>query len=319
MSPRARREAPGQGRDDGPGRPGSVAARRPRHSAEPSGRHRVPVADAGFSRGFRALAALAGSGARVSASAVDLATGADVFAVDDHVVMPASSLGTVLLLTEVAAEIGDGTLDELEILDREPSDAAGGAGVWQHLQAPALPIADLAALVGAHGDALAVNVLLRRIGLEAVARRAAGLGLVTTALLDRARDARGPDDAPELALGSARELAWLLGALARGEVVDRATSARVVSWLSLGTDLSLVAAAFGLDPLAHREPEHGILLVNRTGSAPGVRAEAGVLRGPGGGVAYAVLCAFDDDALTRRLAVAEALRTLGLDLLDHVH
>jgi beta-lactamase class A len=45
---------------------------------------------------------------------------------------------------------------------------------------------------------------------------------------------------------------WLFSALARGEVVDNLTSSRVLGWLSLNADLSLVASAFGLDPLSHR-------------------------------------------------------------------
>ena len=101
--------------------------------------------------------------------------------------------------------------------------------------------------------------------------------------------------------------------------MDAETSRRVVSWLSLGTDLSLVASAFGLDPLAHREADHGILLVNKTGTDQGVRSEVGVLRGPRAGVAYAVSMYFSDTSLDARLAVHDGLHTLGLDILDHVH
>ncbi|RIJ45529.1 serine hydrolase, partial [Clavibacter lycopersici] len=51
----------------------------------------------------------------------------------------------------------------------------------------------------------------------------------------------------------------------------------------------------------------------------GVRAEAGVLRGPRGAVAYAVMVHFDDADLRARLAVRDALGVVGLDLLEHVH
>jgi beta-lactamase class A len=195
----------------------------------------------------------------------------------------------------------------------------GSAGVWQHLAVPSLPIADLAALVGATSDNLATNVLLRRIGLEAVSARTEQLGLTRTALLDLVRDHRGPDDAPQLSVGSASELTWLFGALARGEIVDREVSRRVVQWLSLNADLTLVAGAFGLDPFAHRGADHGILVVNTTGHDAGVRSEVGVLRGPRAGVAYAVSMYFDDSALPARLRVVDGMRTLGLDLLEYVH
>ena len=100
---------------------------------------------------------------------------------------------------------------------------------------------------------------------------------------------------------------------------DLATSERVIGWLSLGADLSLVASAFGLDPFAHRGGDHGLLLVNKTGTAPGVRSEAGVLRGPRAGVVYAVSMSFADTRLPLRLAVIDGMRAVGLDLLEYVH
>src|SRR5690606_25369330 len=145
------------------------------------------------------------------------------------------------------------------------------------------------------------------------------IGLTRTALLDIVRDQRGPDDAPQLSVGSTAELAWLFGALARGQIVDATVSQRVLDWLSLGTDLSLVASAFGLDPLAHRQPDHDIQLINKTGTDTGVRSEAGVIFGPRTAVAYAVTVQFSDEALQGRLAVLDALRTIGHDLLEYVH
>jgi beta-lactamase class A len=293
--------------------------RRRRHAEARRARHRGPAtaADA-FSRSFNSLGQLALQGVQVSARATDLSTGAVLFSVDDHVVMPTASIGKVLLLVEVAARLESGRLSPLVQLDRLPQDAAGDSGIWQHLQVPALPVADLAALVGATSDNLATNVLLRRVGLEAVSARTEALGLTRTALLDLVRDHRGPDDAPQLSVGSANELTWLFSSLARGEIVDAATSQRVISWLSLNSDFSLVSSAFGLDPHSHRHAEHGILLVNKTGTDAGVRSEVGVLRGPNAGVTYAVSTYFDDSELHDRLAVIDGMRTVGIDLLEYV-
>ncbi|GIT81836.1 serine hydrolase [Leifsonia sp. LS1] len=293
--------------------------RRRRHATARRARHRGPAApDDAFSRSFNSLGQLALQGVQVSARATDLTTGAVLFSVDDHVVMPTASIGKVLLLVEVAARLQSGQLSPLAQLDRLPQDAAGDSGIWQHLQVPALPVTDLAALVGATSDNLATNVLLRRVGLEAVSARTEALGLTRTALLDLVRDHRGPDDAPQLSVGSANELTWLFSSLARGEIVDAATSQRVIGWLSLNSDFSLVSSAFGLDPHAHRHAEHGILLVNKTGIDVGVRSEVGVLRGPRAGVTYAVSTYFDDSDLQDRLTVIDGLRTVGIDLLEYV-
>ena len=111
----------------------------------------------------------------------------------------------------------------------------------------------------------------------------------------------------------------LLARLATAQVVDVATSARVTGWLRLGTDLSMVAAAFGLDPLAHAVDDHGVAAFNITGASPGVRSEAGVVRGPRAGVSYAVTAQFDDTGIAARLQVLGAMRTIGFDLLEYVH
>jgi beta-lactamase class A len=255
----------------------------------------------------------------VSASVVDLNTERSLLAIDDHIVLPTASIGKILLLIEVSARLTAGDPSVHGIIERNQVAPVADSGLWQHLQAPALPVADLATLVGATSDNLATNALIDRVGLAAVRARAKSLGLVRTALLDIVRNVRGPDDAPQLSVGSTAELSGLCASLARHEVVDPATSRRVLGWLSLGTDLSLVASAFGLDPLSHRGQDHGTLLVNKTGTDVGVRSEVGALRGASRAVAYAVTVQFTDDTLGTRLRVIEALRTVGTDLMEYVH
>ncbi len=287
------------------------AARSPRHRSE------RPVEN--FSASFTALGELAYEGAQVSASVTDLDTGRSLVGIDDRIVLPTASIGKILLLIEVSARLTERDFSGYGILDKTPRDAVGDSGLWQHLQAPSLPVSDLATLVGAGSDNLATNVLLRQVGLQAVRDRTESLGLLRTALLDLVRDTRGPDDAPQLSVGSTAELSWLFAALARGEIVDNLTSSRVLGWLSLNSDLSMVAGAFGLDPLAHRGTDHGLLLVNKTGTDSGVRAEAGVVRGPRAAVSYAVSVQFNDSGLAARLRVLDAMRAVGVDLLEYIH
>lgn len=282
-------------------------------------RHRGTGVAENFSRSFTALGLLGYDGAKVSASIMDINSDRMLCSIDDRIVLPTASVGKILLLIEVSARLTARDFSGYGILDKSSRDAVGDSGLWQFLQAPAFPVADLGALVGATSDNLATNVLLRQVGLDAVRTRAESLGLARTALLDLVRDSRGPDDAPQLSVGSTAELSWLFGALYRGQVVDDVTSQRVVDWLSLNTDLSMVASAFGLDPLSHRAVDHGLRLVNKTGSDDGVRSEAGILRGPRTTVSYAVTIQFEDDSLARRLRTLDAMRTVGYDLLEYVN
>lgn len=293
--------------------------RRGKQSSHDAPRHRAPAPAENFVGTFTALGDLAYEGARVSASVVDLDSGRTLVAIDERIVLPTASVGKVLLLIEVAARIGSDEPSGLALLEKGAVPKVADSGLWQHLQAPTLPLLDAASLVGAVSDNLATNVLLDRVGLAAVRERAESLGLTRTAMLDIVRDERGPDDAPQLSIGSSVELSGLFAALARGEVVDKGVSARVLGWLSLGTDLSMVASAFGIDPLAHRATDHGLLLVNKTGADAGVRSEAGVLRGPRTAVTYAVSIQFNDAGVRPRLRVLDAMRTVGVDILEYVH
>ncbi|MGN8552967.1 UNVERIFIED_CONTAM: class A beta-lactamase-related serine hydrolase [Microbacterium sp. SLM126] len=271
-----------------------------------------------FTSTLKALDDLAASGTKISVRITDLDRGNSVLAGDDFVTLPVAGLGVVPLLIEVAAGFESGALDPLEIIDRSSVEAVTVGGVWQHLVAPALPLSDLAVLTASTGDALAANALLARVGLPAVRARIEQLGLVRSALLDRFRDVRGPDDAPHFALGSARELAEVFAALVNSKVVSPGVSAQVAEWLSLNHDLSLVASATGLDPFSHDNDEHGMLFINKTGRDAGIRVEAGVLAGPRAGVSYALIVCFDDLSIMHRMRAHEAFRTLGMELMEYV-
>lgn len=279
---------------------------------------RAAVGRRSFRSTLKSLDELAESGAKVSVHVSDLDRGTIVLAGDDFLTYPVAGLGIVPLLIEVAARFEDGTLDPLEIMDRTAVDPVAVAGVWQHLKAPALPLCDLAVLAAAAGDALATNTLLQRVGLDAVRARTEQLGLARAALLDGFRDQRGPDDAPHVALGTAREIAGIFGSLVNAEAVSPGVSAQVAEWLSLNHDLSLVASATGLDPFSHEDDEHGLLFISKTGRDAGVRVEAGVLAGPRAGISYALIVCFDDLSIMHRLRAHEAFRTLGVELMEFV-
>ncbi len=306
-----------------PGEPGAPAARTSRRggaarAAELAGPTRASLRPRSFLGTLKALDALSAAGAIVSVRVSDLDTGEGVLTGDDHVTLPVGGLGVVPLLIEVAAQIEFGQLDPLEIIDRSSFAPVSVGGLWQHLAVPALPVRDLAVLAAATSDASAVNALLARVGLDAVRARMADIGLEKTALLDGFRDVRGPDDAPQVALATAGELAGLFAAIVNAYVVSPAVSAQVGEWLNLNQDLALVGAATALDPFAHEDDRHRLLFVNKTGRTDGIRAEAGVIAGPRGGAAYALIVGFDDLSIAHRLRAHEAFRALGVDLMEYV-
>ncbi|MFT4233544.1 MAG: serine hydrolase [Microbacterium sp.] len=281
-------------------------------------RRQRPSSPPSFAATLRTLEQLTAADARVGVHVVDLDEGQVLLAGDDHVTLPVGALGTLPLLVEAASQFASGELDPALPVTREVADPVRMAGLWRLLATDTLPLGDLAILTAAADDALAANALLDRVGHERVTRRFVELGMPRSALLDRFREGRGPDDAPHVALGTAREFATLFSDLVSGRVEGADVSAQVAEWLTYNHDPGLVGAVAGIDPSAHDNDQHGLLFLNKTGRAANVRAEVGVLAGPRGGVAYALLVEFRDASILHRDRAHEAFRVLGRELMEFV-
>ncbi|QMW64944.1 serine hydrolase [Mumia sp. ZJ1417] len=240
---------------------------------------------------------------------------------DDHVlasfepdlILPTASIGKLVLLVEAAHQIATERLDPDEPLTRTDEDGVADSGLWHLLQTDTLPVADACTLVGAVSDNLATNVLLRRLGLEAITQTATRIGMERSRLLDRVRNDRGPEHPPTLSVGCAADLAHFCARLHRREILSPTISEMVSGWLAANTDLSMVASAFGLDPLAHAGPDRGVVLWNKTGTIETVRGDVGLVSGPARTLAYAVIAEWDDDAEPSvRDRVLDDMRAVGL-------
>ncbi|HEV7205804.1 MAG TPA: serine hydrolase [Jatrophihabitans sp.] len=233
-------------------------------------------------------------------------------AADD--VLGTASIGKLLLLAEVARRDPSSLDRRVARCDAVP---VADSGIWQHLRVDELSVHDLAVLVAATSDNLATNALIAHVGLDAVAACGRDLGLRRTSLLDVVRGFRDDTVPEQLSCGSARELAGFMAAVAAGQLVDASVSARLAGWLALNTDLSMVASAFALDPLAHTaRDEPGVRLFNKTGTNSGVRGDVGHVSGAGGSMSYAVLANVIDPALHPH--VLATMREVGDLLVDRV-
>jgi beta-lactamase class A len=222
-----------------------------------------------------------------------------------------ASVGKVFLLVEVADRLERGLLDPAQPVRRDRVAPVADSGLWQHLVTAELPLVDAACLVGAVSDNWATNALLDLIGIASVRERARNLARGGSALHDLVRDDRGPEDPPTLSEGCAADWVEVMAGLSSGAVVGPAVSRTVLSWLAAGVDLSMVASALDLDPLAHVEPDRGVRLWNKTGTDSSTRADVGVVHGPAGAVSYAALCNWERGDDRPRAAVMTAMRDLG--------
>ncbi|MEI7054810.1 serine hydrolase [Nocardioides sp. CCNWLW239] len=242
-----------------------------------------------------------------SVLAVEIGSGEVLLETAPDLLLPTASVGKLFLLHHLAELLDDDPSLARRMLRKDSVAPVADSGLWQHLDAPALTVADCARLVGAVSDNLATNVLLDHVGLapvQAVAARSAPGGSM---LNDVVRDVRAPEDPPMLSIGCAAD--WVH--------YFRTPHPTVLSWLAPSTDLSMVSSAFGLDPLAHAEPvpagpADALQVWSKTGTDDGVRAEVGLLEVDGRRAAYAVICRFEGEVVP----VLRRMREYGTLLLD---
>lgn len=228
--------------------------------------------------------------------------------------MKTASIGKLLLLVEVARQCGSGDLSGTTLLGRDPELLVADSGIWQHLDVERLSIQDLCVLIACVSDNLATNVLLKRVGLGRLRALAESLGLDHTALLDYVRDHRAPDNPSTLSTGSASELSSLMGQLARKELISPTVSEQVNAWLATSVDLSMVAAAFGLDPLAHAPSDRKFFVRNKTGADAGVRADVGTIGRSAARFDYAVIANWDASNPDLRDAALSGMHAIGMTM-----
>lgn len=235
-------------------------------------------------------------------------------------VLKTASIGKLLLLGEVGRRIDAGELAPDRRVTKDDARFVRDSGLWHVLDQRELTVVDACRLVGAVSDNLATNVLLDLVGLDAVARYADSIASAPMELLDHvrgeARDLTIPGTPPTLSRASA---ASLIGFVRR--LYDGSVSPLVEEWLSLNTDLSMVASAFGQDPLAHNVigGSGRPVLVNKTGTDDGIRADVGLVRQGNRAVAYAAVANWPtDESAPGAQSVMERMRRIGGEIRDRL-
>ena len=226
------------------------------------------------------------AGLRVSALVRDLGTGQDRYAVSPERVVGTASVGKLLLLDCVAAQLDSGELKPLIMIDRDQVAPVSDSGLLRHLQVGSLPLIDLAVLVASVSDNWATNLLIEQVGLDRVRGRAAERGITASALCDVVREQRVVGQHPvQLSSGCAADYVAFLGDI----------HPQVLRWMQTSTDHSLVLAPLALDPLSASEGSE-TTVANKTGCDTGIRADVGLVSRGSQRLAYAVLTEFDDPA-----------------------
>jgi beta-lactamase class A len=230
----------------------------------------------------RVKAKIGGFQGKVSAYAKNLSTGLSYGIMPDQPVRTASTI-KLAIMVECFSEAAEGKLKWTEPLKVTEEEKVSGTGVVQELSdGVELPIRDLMHLMIVVSDNTATNLILNRIGGNAVNSRMAQLGFQQTRVMrkilgDGANLKPYPTGVTEegakpenkrwgIGRSSPHEMVTILEKLYRGELVDKAASEEMIAVLKrqqyhegIGRDMKDVTIASKSGALDHLRSDVGIV------------------------------------------------------------
>jgi beta-lactamase class A len=245
----------------------------------------------------RIQAAIQGFPGSVSLYAKNLDTGLTYDLRGDAPVPTASTI-KLPIMVELFAEAQEGKLDWNQKLQLTDQDKVSGSGVLTELSGgDALTIKDLMHLMIVVSDNTATNLILDRIGGDAVNLRMARLGLKQTAVMRKIMQAKlfpNGDAKPRpegltnegkkpgndrwgTGRSSPRDMVGILERLYRGELVSKAASEEMIAVLKRQQDHNGVG----------RDMKNAVI-ASKSGALDHLRSEAAIVYSQGGAVAMAI-------------------------------
>lgn len=194
-------------------------------------------------------------------------------------VFPTASVIKLPIMVEAFRQVAEGTLRLDEPLATCTAEMVAGSGVLQFLH-PGLELTleDALELMIGVSDNTATNLVLARIGNEAVNRTMDNLGLVQTRSAGKIGGADRPVDGPRRSQSSPRDMAVLLTGIAQGTLVSETASDHMLRILGhqLYEEMVPRYLPLGFDPSETHCPP--IVVAHKTGAVDHVRNDVGIIR-----------------------------------------
>lgn len=189
------------------------------------------------------------------------------FSVNGDTSLVAASMIKLAVLAEFLDEVERGDIAMEEPYTVQAEDIVGGTGSVQSAGAGStFTFGELARLMICESDNVAANVLIDRMGMDAVNARLEELGLENTQLVRRLMDETAMAQRKEN-LMSAEDAAVLLAQIYRGQLVSETASAFALEALEAQTDSA---------GLAQGLPE-GVVFAHKTGTLAMVKNDGGIV------------------------------------------
>ena len=233
-------------------------------------------------------AKVAGFHGRVNVYAKNLDSGAVYDLAGEEPVRTASTIKLPIMI-ECFSETAEGKLDFGEMIRLPEDEKVSGSGILQDLSADdRFPVRDLMMLMIVLSDNTATNLILDRIGGDAVNARMAKFGLVHTRVMRKilgkgtaagitAEGAKPENKKWGLGRSSPREMVGLLEKLHRGELVSKDASVEMLAILKKQRDHNGLARDI-----------KDVTVANKSGALDALRSDVGIVYSKRGPVAIAI-------------------------------
>ncbi len=217
-------------------------------------------------------------GGTFGVSAKNLSAGETVRLNADDVFNTASVI-KVLVMVELFRQVGNGSVSLEERMELDDQYRVGGSGVLNEFSSGLSPtLHDLCTAMITVSDNVATNMLVTRLGLDAVNECASTLGLKQTRMNRLISFAPvGPGERKELGVTTPDEMQRLYEGLARGWVVSSSASTEMLRILSRQHYRASIPR-FLPDTYDAVTGESEPLIANKTGAVSGVRNDVALLR-----------------------------------------
>ena len=200
----------------------------------------------------------------------DLKTGR-TFLLNEREVFPQASSIKIAILLEAFKQAEEGRLKLDEFIALEESRKVAGSGILHYLGRPSLSLSvrDLAVLMVVLSDNTATNLLIDKVGMEAVNSRMDVLGLAKTRLRRKMMDLKAAGEGREN-VSTPLEMMTLLEKVWKGDVLKEPFRQDFLAMLSIPKD----------SPLRSGVPE-AVAVAEKPGELEAVRCDSGIVKLPG--------------------------------------
>ena len=196
----------------------------------------------------------------------DLTTGKTLF-LNEREVFPQASSIKIAVLAEMFKQAEEGRLDLDAFLTVDDGNRVAGSGVLYFLGRPSLSLSvrDTAVLMVVLSDNTATNLLIDKVGMEAVNRRLDGLGLGKTRLRRKMMDLKAASEGREN-VSTPLEMMTLLESVWKGAFLKEPGRKAFLDMLAIPKD----------SPLRAGVPE-GVEVAEKPGELEAVRCDSGIV------------------------------------------